>query len=98
MAAFDQADTVRRLELQAIVEEMFYPWAGGVYQAFGAPGKGFAAVDVDGFHHPQAIFAPGAGHFGAGADFATAFGHGLGVQHDQARIVYPTVRIFETAL
>ncbi|MNE11441.1 hypothetical protein D3C80_1041990 [compost metagenome] len=77
---------------------MFHPWASGVHQAFGTPGKGFAAVDVDRFYHPQAILTPCAGDLGAGTHFATAFFHFLGVQHHQASIVDPAVGIFETAL
>ena len=79
VAALDQANTIRRFQLQAVVEEMFHPRASSVHQALGAPGKGFAAVDVDGFHHPQAVFTPCAGHFGTGAHFATAFLYFLSV-------------------
>ncbi|MNZ72680.1 hypothetical protein D3C78_910660 [compost metagenome] len=98
VAAFDQTDAIRGFQLQTIVEEVFHPWTGGVHQALGAPGKGFATVDVDRFHHPQAVFTPCTGHFGACAHFATALFHFLGIEYHQASIVDPAVRIFETAL
>ncbi len=97
MAAFDKANTVRRFQLQAIVKELFHPGTGGVNQPFGAPGVGFAGIDVFRFHHPQAGFTPGAGYAGAGAHFAALFHHFLRVKHHHARIVYPAVGIFETA-
>ncbi|CAH0162430.1 hypothetical protein SRABI106_00695 [Rahnella aquatilis] len=80
MAAFDQTDAVWRFQLQAVVEEMFYPRTGSVHQTFGAPGEGFAGVDIFGFHHPHAVLTPCAGHAGAGTNFAATFFHFLCIE------------------
>ena len=79
MAAFDQTDTIRRFQLQSIIEEMFYPWAGGIHQTFGTPGKDFTRICVFGFNHPQSIFTIGASDLSASANFTTAHHHFLRV-------------------
>ncbi len=97
VAAFDQADTVRGFQLQAVIKQLLHPRAGGIHQAFCLPGEGFASVDIFSFHFPQAVFTPCARHASAGTDFAAALFNFLGVEHHQACIIYPAVGIFESA-
>ena len=97
VAAFDQADTVRRFQFQAVIKQLLNPRASGVDQAFRLPGKGFAGIDIFRFNLPQATFTPGTGYTGAGADFTATLHHFLRIQYYHAGIIDPAVRIFESA-
>ncbi|MNP04087.1 hypothetical protein D3C76_959920 [compost metagenome] len=97
VAAFDQADTVRRRQFHAIVKELFHPRAGSVHQAACLPAKFLAVIDIFGFDNPQPVFTACSGGTGAGFDLAVFLHHHLRVRQYQARIVHPAVGIFETA-
>ena len=98
MAAFDQANAIRRRQMHPVVEELFHPRAGGVNQAARLPAIFFAGIDIFRFHNPQAVFAASRGGASPSKHFAAFTHHHLGVGEYQTGVVYPTVRIFESAL
>ncbi len=97
MAAFNQADTVRRWQVHPVVKELFHPWTGRVHQATSLPAEFLTAVDIFCFDDPQAVFTFCRDSAGAGTDFTAFLDHHLRVGEHQARIVDPAVGIFETA-
>ena len=98
MAAFDQANAIRRRQMHPLVEELFHPRAGGVHQAARLPGVFFAGIDIFCFHNPQAVFAASRRGTSTSKHFTAFTYHHLGVGEYQTGVVYPTVRIFESAL
>lgn len=96
VAALDQANAIRRIELEVVLDEAGDPWAGGVDQGAGAKGLQ-AAVGVLQFNLPQAIDALGAQAAGARVDVRTVLTGGHGIEHHQAGVIHGTVGVFETA-
>ena len=97
VAALDQADAVRRRQVHTVIEELFYPRAGGVHQTARFPAELLAGIHVFRFYNPQAVFAACGGRAGTGFHLAAFLLDHLRVSQHQTRIVHPAVGIFETA-
>ncbi len=97
MAAFNQANAIRRWQLHALVEELLHPWAGSVHQTARLPAETLAGIDVFCLDDPQSVFPASGDRAGTGFHLAAfAFNH-LRVSEHQAGIVHPAVGIFESA-
>ena len=56
MAAFNQANTIRRRQMHPVIKELLNPWAGGIDQTACLPAKFFPGVDIFRFNNPQSVF------------------------------------------
>ena len=97
VAAFDEADAVRRRQVHAVIEELLHPRAGGVHQTARFPAELLAGIHVFRFHNPQTVFTTRGGGAGTGFYLAAFFLYHLRIRQHQTRIVHPAIGIFETA-
>ncbi len=96
VAALDQADAVRGIELEVILDEAGDPRAGGVDQ--GACANALqAAIGMLQFNLPQAIHTLSTQATGVGVDVCAVFAGAHGIEHHQTGIVHGAVGIFESA-
>ena len=84
--------------MHPVVEKLFHPRAGSINQAARLPCIFFAGIDIFRFHNPQAVFAASRRGTSTSKHFTAFTYHHLGVGEYQTGVVYPTVRIFESAL
>ena len=96
MAALDQADAVRRIQLEVVLDETGDPRASGVDQGAGANALQ-AAIGMLQLDLPQAVHALCAQAAGAGMDVRAVLTGGHGIEHHQPRVVYRAIGVFETA-
>ena len=96
VAALDQADAVRRIELEVVLDEAGHPRAGGVDQRAGMD-RLEAAVGVLQFYLPQALYTFGAQAAGAGVDVCAQLTGRHGVEYYQAGVIDSAVGVFEAA-
>ena len=83
--------------MHPVVEKLFHPRAGSINQAARLPCIFFAGIDIFRFHNPQAFFAASRRGTSTSKHFTAFTHHHLGVGEYQTGVVYPTVRIFESA-
>ena len=97
VAALDQADARRRVELGDLGHDARHPGPAGIDER---PRDDLAlkpGVDIERGEAPGFVVALGGDAAGAGVDGGAAFGGVDGVQDDEAGIIDPAVGIFETA-
>jgi hypothetical protein len=96
MTALDQADIAAGMRAGDPADHVRDPGAGTVHQTAGAEAARLAGDLVAGLHRPGAVLAPGRDAGAAGQHLGAPFGGIERVQHHQAGVIDPAVRIFET--
>ena len=90
MAALDQPHPFPRVGAQHLAGDLGHPRPGGIHQCAGAD-----LPPVLQRYLPQPVYPAGGQAGGAGQNFRAKIGGRAGVEHHQARILHPAIRIFK---
>jgi len=94
VAALDQANTVRRIQLQVVLDELGDPRAGSIDQGFAANRKQ-AAISALQIQFPQPFVTTRTDAARLGVNMGAFFSRSHCVEYYQACVIYPAIGVFK---